>query len=219
MSVFLTPEGKPFYGGTFFWQEQFLKLLAGISQTWKNERKQIEESAAGLTKALNASLTPAKEVELSKEIFKRALLEFSSRFDAENGGFGEAPKFPPATSIMLLLRIYSSSKDERALEMACETLDKMACGGIYDHLGGGFHRYTTDSAWLIPHFEKMLYDNALIIRCYLEAYQLTKNEIYVDVARASLNYVMREMSNEEGGILFSRRRRRRWKRRRVLCLD
>jgi uncharacterized protein YyaL (SSP411 family) len=136
---------------------------------------------------------------MTRSLIHKAARELALRFDSREGGFSSAPKFPPSGAISLLLRYHSASRDPDALAMVELTLDKMAAGGMYDHLGGGFHRYSTDSAWLVPHFEKMLYDNALLARAYLEAYQVTGKEDYARVARETLEWALREMQGEEGG--------------------
>ena len=199
MSVFLTPELVPFYGGTFFWKEQFIKLLAAINNAWKNEKEQIYTTASQVRSYLERIEPKAANI-AKQEILLEALDDFSKRFDPTHGGFGQAPKFPPASSLSLLLRIHHRSSNQDALEIVTKTLDAMARGGMYDHLGGGFHRYSTDRYWLVPHFEKMLYDNALLAVTYLEAFQATKNQMYLNVAEETLNYVLREMTDKNGGF-------------------
>jgi hypothetical protein len=206
LSVFLTPEGKPFFGGTYFPPEDrygragFEKILLSISKAWKERGGELKESAEKLGEAISAVAIEGAKSELSAEILEQAYDNFSRNFDATNGGFGGAPKFPQATNLTFLLNYWHRTGEKRALEMVERTLDEMADGGIYDHLGGGFHRYATDNRWLVPHFEKMLYDQALISRAYLQAYQATKNERYAQVAREVFDYVLRDMRDEGGGF-------------------
>ncbi len=200
-SVFLTPALKPFYGGTYFPKQQFMQLLRQVANAWGKEKEKVEGTAEGLTKHLNQQAVKVSQVgALNDSIFSASFRELSFRFDARYGGFSGAPKFPPTMSLRLLLRIHRRTGNLHALEMAERTLGQMARGGIYDHLGGGFHRYSTDMEWLTPHFEKMLYDNATLSYAYLEAFQLTKNEMYREVARQTLDYVLQEMTSPEGGF-------------------
>jgi len=215
MSVFLTPDLKPFYGGTFFWRAQFLQLLSNTQSVWQKEPEKILESANKITEQLQSppssvlphkgggdSLSPLWERvgERGNELLQKAFKQFQQSFDHAYGGFGGAPKFPPSKALSLLLRINRRTGNEEALNMVTKTLDAMAQGGIYDHIGGGFHRYSTDERWEVPHFEKMLYDNALLVWTYLEAYQVTKKELYKNVAEETLDYVLREMTHPEGGF-------------------
>lgn len=200
MSVFLTPEKKPFWGGTFFYRDQFIKILTSLAESWTVNRGEIEGAAEKITEHLAADQTLAADTPLDDTVFRSALANLTKRFDSENGGFGGAPKFPPTGQIGLLLRIARRSSDATAIEMASDTLTAMAYGGIRDHLGGGFHRYSTDAAWAVPHFEKMLYDNALIANLYLEGYQATKNSLYLNVARETLDYILTRMTSAKGGF-------------------
>lgn len=201
MSVFLTPDLKPFFGGTFFWKAQFLSLLSRINELWRNQPAQISEEAQKLVSHLSHTSHSAPDSHsLNPEILTQAISLYQSSFDDSDGGFGRAPKFPRSLDLSLLLRLYRRFNDPAALLMAEKTLACMANGGLYDHLGGGFHRYSTDSQWLTPHFEKMLYDNALLIGTYLEAFQLTRKPFYAQVAQETLDYVLREMTQEEGGF-------------------
>lgn len=200
-SVFLTPGLKPFYGGTYFPKQQFMQLLRQVANAWEKEKEKVEGTAEGLTNHLNQQVMKVSATTvLNDSIFSASFHELSSRFDASYGGFSGAPKFPPTMSLKLLLRVYLRSGNVHAREMAERTLDQMARGGIYDHLGGGFHRYSTDMEWLTPHFEKMLYDNATLSYVYLEAFQLTKNDMYREVAGATLDYVLKAMTSPEGGF-------------------
>ncbi len=200
MSVALTPEGKPFWGGTFFYRQQFVQILQRLHELWSTEREKILASAAHIAAHLNSRNAEAEGGEVGDDLLRRAFFQYHSAFDAAYGGFGGAPKFPPSAQVSLLLRIAARSGNAQALAIATETLDRMAEGGIFDQIGGGFHRYSVDERWLVPHFEKMLYDNALLVPAYLEAYQLTKKDRYAMVVRETLEYVLREMRDANGGF-------------------
>lgn len=207
MSVFITPEGAPFYGGTY-WPPQsrmgmpgFLDILKKLQDYWANRRHEVENSASQLVQAIDDLAAPIFErIELGPETITKATEELVSSADRRLGGFGGAPKFPHPMDIRVLLRGWKRTGNSLALEMALLTLNKMAHGGIYDQLGGGFHRYSTDAHWLVPHFEKMLYDNALLVPAYLEAYQITQDEAYAETVRETLEYVLREMTDPAGGF-------------------
>jgi uncharacterized protein YyaL (SSP411 family) len=210
MTVFLTPEGKPFYGGTYyppvprFGMPSFRQLLAGIVEAWRNKREDVEKSAADISGHLGRTAVLAGDEQiLEKPMFARAAQMLDGQFDRTWGGFGRAPKFPPSMTIEFLLRHYLETADEQALQMATLTLDKMAYGGMYDQVGGGFARYSTDERWLVPHFEKMLYDNALLARAYLHAYQVTGRDLYKQVVTETLDFVIRELRHEDGGFYSS----------------
>jgi uncharacterized protein YyaL (SSP411 family) len=210
LTVFLTPDKRPFFGGTYFppvdvyGRPGFKTVLNRIHQVFREQRHQVTTNAEALTERIQSfTLIPPSRELISKSLILDAVRELSRSFDAREGGFSPAPKFPPSGAITLLLRHYYATEDKDALRMAELTLDKMASGGMYDHLGGGFHRYSTDERWLVPHFEKMLYDNALLARTYLEAYQLTAKEDYARVARETLEYVLNEMQSAEGGYYSS----------------
>jgi len=202
MSVFLTPDLKPFFGGTYFPKLQFMQLLTQVDTVWKQNQTEIQKSVHELTEYLSqlSSQAPDTQEKLDNSIFLITLSQFENQFDATYGGFGGAPKFPPSMSLSLLLRIALRSGKKSALDMAHKTLQSMARGGMYDHLGGGFARYSTDPQWLVPHFEKMLYDNANLAAVYLEAYQLTKKPLYLQVAQETLDYIVRDMTHPEGGF-------------------
>ena len=209
LTVFLTPDLKPFYGGTYFPPEDrggrpgFPTVLNEVARIYREQRGQVDTTAGELTQHLQVLAHTAASPELlAPDLLRAAVRELSSRFDPRDGGFSPAPKFPPSGAIFLLLRFHHAHDDDD-LQMATLTLDKMAAGGMYDQLGGGFHRYSTDARWLAPHFEKMLYDNALLARGYLEAYQVTGEESYARVARETLQYVQREMQGKEGGYYSS----------------
>ncbi|MFP6581057.1 MAG: thioredoxin domain-containing protein [Candidatus Hydrogenedentota bacterium] len=208
MSVFITPELKPFWGGTYFPKESkfgrpgFMTILAGIADSWDTKHEQILESSEKLTTHMNAILASdiGGEGEPTPQLITNAVAQLASNFDRYEGGFGQAPKFPSSSSIAMVLREYNRTKDADLLHMATLTLDKMSDGGMYDHLGGGFARYSTDDEWLVPHFEKMLYDNAQLAQVYLEAYQLTGNEDYRRVVDETFTYILRDMRDERGGF-------------------
>ncbi len=208
LSVFLTPELKPFYGGTYFppedrWgQPGFKRLLLGLADAWKKQRAQILDSSERLVRLLREGegSLGSGELLLSEEVLRTAYRLFEATFDERFGGFGSAPKFPSAHNLSFLLRYWKRSRQERALEMVERTLEAMAAGGIFDQLGGGFHRYSTDAQWRIPHFEKMLYDQAILSRAYLEAHQATGKELYGAVARRILDYVLRDLTGPEGAF-------------------
>ena len=210
LTVFLTPDLKPFYGGTYFPPDDrfgrpgFSSVLNEIARIYREQRGQVETTAGELTQHLQTlAQTSASTELLSPNLLRDAVRELGGRFDPRDGGFSPAPKFPPSGAISLLLRFHHRLGDDDALRMAELTLQKMAAGGMYDQLGGGFHRYSTDARWLVPHFEKMLYDNALLVPAYLEAYQVTGKTDYRRVATETLEYVLREMQGPEGGYYSS----------------
>jgi uncharacterized protein YyaL (SSP411 family) len=207
MSVFLTPELKPFYAGTYFppddrWgRPGFMSLLEQLGRFWRERRPEVEAQAEQLTQAV-AQFTAGADGQgaVTPELLRAGLIELARGFDAQNGGFGGAPKFPPTMRLELLLRRAEAEEDDRLLSMVTLTLDRMARGGMYDQIGGGFARYSVDERWLVPHFEKMLYDNALLARIYALAYEQTGEWWYERVAREILGYVLREMTHPEGGF-------------------
>ena len=200
MSVWLTPEGQPFLGGTYFPKPRFLETLGAVDRAWRSDRGRIEEVGAHLTEALSK----ARAAERGGALDASALVEFfrssQATFDAVHGGDRGAPKFPGASSLRLLLRIHRRTGALAPLAMVRTTLDAMARGGIFDHVGGGFHRYSTDARWLVPHFEKMLYDQASLASAYTEAWQATGQREHELVAREVLDYVLRDMTHPEGGF-------------------
>ncbi len=207
LTVFLTPDLKPFFGGTYFPPEDrwgrpgLLTVLKAIVELYRKEREKITEQAERLTQYLNAMQHPKPSTTLlTPELLQRAYLYALQNFDREHGGFGGAPKFPHSLELSFLLRYWRRTQDPDALQIVEFSLEKMARGGIYDQLGGGFHRYTVDAQWRIPHFEKMLYDNALLVWTYLEAYQATQKSLYRQIAEETLEYVLREMTSPEGGF-------------------
>jgi uncharacterized protein YyaL (SSP411 family) len=190
LSVFLTPEGKPFYGGTYFPPKDlygrpgFERVLLSIAEAWKNKRKEVVDSSHKISEVLASLTGPTEKETLSADMLQAGFDYFRATYDATNGGFGPAPKFPQPTNLSMLLSYWYA----------------MAKGGIYDHIGGGFHRYATDRRWLVPHFEKMLYDQALLSKVYLQTYQATRNKKYATTAREIFDYVLRDMTDPDGGF-------------------
>ncbi len=206
MTVFLTPDQEPFFAGTYFppddrWgRPGFPSLLKKIADAWETDSTGLTSQARQLTERLKSELKTVSPVSVSASVLDEAVIQFRESFDERYGGFGSAPKFPPAAGLSLLLRCYSRTGESRTLQMVTRTLDAMAAGGIYDHIGGGFARYSTDERWLVPHFEKMLYDNALLTRTYLEAYQVTRQISYRQVTTDVIDYILREMTDPAGGF-------------------
>ena len=206
MTVFLTPEGVPFYGGTYFPPEprhglpSFRDVLQTISALYRERRGAVDGTAAQLKEALEQAsrVSPSTEP-LTEEILSDASRALRRQFDPDWGGFGGAPKFPPASTLEFLLRMHLRG-DPEALPMVTKTLDAMAAGGMYDLVGGGFHRYSVDRTWLVPHFEKMLYDNALLASAYLHGWVVTGEERYRRIVEETLDYVLRELALPEGGF-------------------
>ena len=212
MTVFLTPDLEPFFAGTYFPPEDkwgrpgFRRVLTTVAEAYRDQRDQVAETAAEVTAALRRiGAGPAGgEGVLDRDLIEAAVRELSTMFDDEWGGFGGAPKFPQSSVLRLLLRARHRTGNEQALRMATLTLDKMARGGMHDHLGGGFHRYSVDREWLVPHFEKMLYDNAQLAVAYLEAYQVTQKPSYERIVRETLDYVLGDLVDEAGGFHSTR---------------
>jgi uncharacterized protein YyaL (SSP411 family) len=206
MTVFLTPDQKPFFAGTYFppvegyGRPAFTSVLLRIEELWKTRREALVEQGAQLAGHLEKQSGIAAPGSVGDEAVEAAVTQLSREFDPAHGGFGHAPKFPPATALSLLLRHHRRTGDELSLKIVRVTLDAMARGGLYDQIGGGFARYSTDERWLVPHFEKMLYDNALLARIYLEAHQVTADPFYRRIASEVLDYVLKEMTAPEGGF-------------------
>jgi len=208
LNVWLTPDREPFFGGTYFPPRDgdrgirtgFLSLLKRFDEAWASQPEKVAHTAARLADAVRESLAPeaAGEQLPRSRTLEVAFGYFRSRYDSANGGLRGAPKFPSQLPVRFLLRYHRRTGDERALRMATHTLESVAAGGIRDHVGGGFHRYATDEAWRVPHFEKMLYDNALLALAYLDGHQATGREDFARVAREILRYVEREMTSPEG---------------------
>jgi len=207
LTVFLTPDGKPFYGGTYFPPEDrygrpgFPRLLQAIAHAYGNQQEEVQNSVGQLMQALQRAdaLQPSSALPAAEQIGEAAA-KLARAYDAEHGGIGQAPKFPNTSVLELFLRHFHAGGGTAYRDMVLHTLRRMAHGGIYDQLGGGFHRYSVDERWLVPHFEKMLYDNAQLVPLYLCAYQITGDLFFATVARETLDYVLREMRHPEGGF-------------------
>ena len=219
LTVFLTPEGAPFYGGTYFPPQRrqgmpsFREVMEAVRGAWERDRARVEQSAHEITQALAQSTTarvrgdgsdapPAPAAD--ERLAAHAMRALAANFDPVHGGFGSAPKFPQPMLLGFLLRHHHRTGDEQALTMAVHTLRRMAAGGMRDHLGGGFHRYSVDARWLVPHFEKMLYDNALIARAYLEGWQATGSADLRSVSTSTIDYVLADLRDPQGGFLAAR---------------
>jgi len=207
LTIIMTPDQKPFFAGTYFPKESrynmpgLMNILNSVIKQWKDNKNKLVSSSEGILSELDKYFEgDNNEEKLTAEILDNGYDQLSRVFHKNYGGFGVAPKFPTPHKIMFLLRYYRNHKDIKALEMSEKTLDCMYKGGLFDHIGFGFSRYSTDDKWLVPHFEKMLYDNALLIIVYLEGYEITKNELYKNVAIKTLEYVFRELRSEEGGF-------------------
>ena len=206
MSVFLTPEGVPFYGGTYYpptpryGMPSFEQVLHSIAHAYHNQKDDISKNGQSLIARMRAGISLSNDGSLDPAVPELAVQALSRNFDHVHGGFSGAPKFPQPMTYDFLLRAYHRNKKDSTLQMVELTLLKMAHGGMYDQLGGGFHRYSVDAVWLVPHFEKMLYDNALLARLYLHAYQLTGKPFYRKIVEETLDYVAREMTHPDGGF-------------------
>ncbi len=209
MTVFLLPDGTPFFAGTYFppsdrfGMPAFKRVLAAVANAFTNRPADVDETAAQVRNFLNRPSVPLAAGELTPALLDEATTRLEHDFDPVNGGFGGAPKFPQPMLIEDLLRSHVRTGQAAPLEMAVHTLRAMADGGLYDQLGGGFHRYSVDERWLVPHFEKMLYDNALLARAYLDAWQLTHDAAFRRVVEATLAFVLREMTSPQGGFYSS----------------
>ncbi len=205
LTIFMTPEQKPFFAGTYFpkndryGQMGLSGLLKQITYLWKSERGKLLDSSEQITSAIK-KFQSSDNAAPDKAIFEDAYRHLLRDFDSDWGGFGSAPKFPTPHNLLFLMRIYESENVPEMLKMAEITLKAMADGGIFDHIGGGFSRYSTDKKWLVPHFEKMLYDNALLMSAYLEAFQLTKNPFYADISNRTAGYILEELTAADGGF-------------------
>ncbi|MEP7082936.1 MAG: thioredoxin domain-containing protein, partial [Chloroflexota bacterium] len=207
MSVFLTPDLRPFFGGTYFPPEDrhgmpgFPRVLSSVADAYRNRRAEVDQQAGMLAGHLQSQLAvPAGDRDPERRQLEAAVVRLAASFDERHGGFGGAPKFPAPTTLEFLLRAWRRSADPATLSMVTRTLDAMADGGIHDQLAGGFARYSTDAHWLVPHFEKMLYDNALLAHAYLEGYRATGAERYAEVARSTLDFMLAELLTDDGGF-------------------
>lgn len=209
MSVWLTPELKPFFGGTYYPPEErwgqpgFKSILKRIAEAWTRERDRIVSAADEATQRLRqaTSVAPDPAVELERELIDQTYRQIRASYDPNHGGFGDAPKFPRPSAPDFMLRHHARSGRQDSLDMTLHTLQAMAEGGMYDHLGGGFHRYSVDERWHVPHFEKMLYDQAQLVCTYLDAHQITRDPFHARIARETLDYVRRDMTGSEGQFL------------------
>ncbi|HEX7460739.1 MAG TPA: thioredoxin domain-containing protein, partial [Dermatophilaceae bacterium] len=200
MTCFLTPDGKPFFCGTYFPKPSFLQLLSGVSDAWTNRRDEVLASGSRIVEALSGAATievggsiGAIELEQAEELLSRG-------YDVQNGGFGGAPKFPPSMVLEFLLRHWGRTGSSRALQMAEGSCEAMARGGMYDQLAGGFARYSVDAGWVVPHFEKMLYDNAQLLRVYLHLWRATGSPLAERVSRQTADFLLRDLGTVEGGF-------------------
>ena len=205
LTVLLTPEKKPFFAGTYFpkhgryGRAGMMELIPQVSSLWHEKRDELLQSAEQITDHIQGS-SQSQSGQLDREVTRLAYQQLSERFDPQQGGFNPAPKFPSPHNLIFLLRYWFQSKEPGALEMVEKTLQKMRLGGIFDQVGYGYHRYSTDAAWRLPHFEKMLYDQAMLVLAYAEAYQATGKEQYAQIMREILTYVLRDMTSQEGGF-------------------
>jgi uncharacterized protein YyaL (SSP411 family) len=207
LTIFMFPDQKPFFAGTYYPKRSrynmpgILDLLEAVHDKWETGREELLRTSEGIANSLKDQINSENsEGLITEELLKDGTKSLISHFDSQYGGFGRAPKFPAPHNLMFLLRTYYYEKDEKALKVVEKTLNSMYKGGIFDHIGYGFSRYSTDSKWLVPHFEKMLYDNGLLVLAYLETYQITKKEHYKQIAEMTMEYVLRELTSEEGGF-------------------
>ncbi len=208
LNVFLTPDLKPFYGGTYFAPDDrygrpgFIQVLRNVSQLWETRHGDVVHSATDLHQRLesHAATEATNRLLLTTAVLQNAARQFKDDYDPTNGGFSGAPKFPRPSEPAFLLRYGTRFKDDDAVRMVLHTGERMAAGGMYDQIGGGFHRYSVDAEWLVPHFEKMLYDNAQLVNLYLDAYLVSGEQHFADVARDVIRYVLRDMTHAEGGF-------------------
>ncbi|MDP4181196.1 MAG: thioredoxin domain-containing protein [Bacillota bacterium] len=204
LTIIMTPDQKPFFAGTYFPKNNhmgmsgLMTILERVNAAWSNKREALIDSGESVTKAFSEN--PPSNKGISSDVIEEAYMSYEEAFDEKYGGFGDAPKFPTPHTLLFLLRYWSNKKDPIALDIVKRTLNSMHGGGIYDHIGFGFSRYSTDRKWLVPHFEKMLYDNALLAIAYLEGYQATRENKYADVAKQIFTYVLRDMTSPEGGF-------------------
>lgn len=214
LSAALTPDLKPYWAGTFFYKEKFIQVLRALSRAWNEDKEKVLDSANEITKEIFKIDIKSQTLEITRQPIELALTNLSKGFDSDSGGFGQAPKFPPPFQLGLILRsvvegsvkpVYANTSDLEndqiyRRRIITTTLDKMISAGIHDQIGGGFHRYATDANWLTPHFEKMLYDNAQLIHVLAESYQLTANPTYLETAKSSADYLLRDLTSPEGAF-------------------
>ena len=207
LTVFLTPDQEPFWGGTYFpptprhGMPGFPEVLLGVVEAYNKEPAQVQQNTQKVKAGLRQIASPQPSTDpLTEELLDGAVKDLGAFYEPVNGGFGDAPKFPTPPPFQVLLRQFARTKDQQALDMTLHSLWKMAAGGIYDHLGGGFHRYSTDGQWLVPHFEKMLYDNAQLVRLYLDGWRLSREPRFKQVVEETIEYLRREMIHPDGGF-------------------
>ena len=201
MTVFCTPTGEPFYGGTYYPRETFVKLMEAVDDAWRNRRDELQQNIDALVEAIGrtAHVEPAPAVD-ARQLVSTTIGALQSSFDSTWGGFGGAPKFPSTFGLDLMLRVSLLNDDSQLVDMVRTSLDAMAAGGMYDHVGGGFSRYSVDDRWLVPHFEKMLYDQALLVRVYLHMWQMNREERDEQIVREIVAYVLTDLSHPDGGF-------------------
>lgn len=206
LTIVMTPDKKPFFTGTYFPKHNrfnrigMMELVPRLKEVWITKKDEVLISANEIASSLNKQNLTSDNIEIDETVLDKAYDELSKRYDDTNGGFGNAPKFPSPHNLMFLLRYWKRKSEPKALEMVEKTLIEMRRGGIYDHIGFGFARYSTDQHWLVPHFEKMLYDQAMLVMAYTETYLATKNKFYKETAKEILEYVLRDMTHPEGGF-------------------
>jgi len=206
LTIVMTPDKKPFFTGTYFPKQNrfnrigMMELVPRLKEIWITKKDEVIKSANEIASSLNNQNLISDTTEIDKSVLDKAYEELSKRYDETNGGFGSAPKFPSPHNLLFLLRYWKNKNQHKALEMVEKTLTEMRRGGIYDHIGFGFARYSTDQNWLVPHFEKMLYDQAMLVMAYTETYLVTKNNFYKETAQEILEYVLRDMTHPEGGF-------------------
>ncbi|TQM62666.1 thioredoxin domain-containing protein [Humibacillus xanthopallidus] len=203
MTVFLTPEGDPFYAGTYFPRDHFLQVLAALDEAWRTREEEVRQSGRHIATALSDALAPPPPATVDTAALDRAVTTLASQFDSRAGGFGRAPKFPPSMVLEFLLRHHARTGDDLSRRMADRTLEAMARSGMYDQLGGGFARYSVDADWVVPHFEKMLYDNALLLRAYTSWWRATGSALARRIVDELAEFVLRDLSTPEGGFASS----------------
>ena len=201
MTVFCTPTGEPFYGGTYYPRETFVKLMEAVDDAWRNRRDELQQNINALVEAIGrtAHVEPAPAID-ARQLVSTTIGALQSSFDSTWGGFGGAPKFPSTFGLDLMLRVSLLNDDSQLVDMVRTSLDAMAAGGMYDHIGGGFSRYSVDDRWLVPHFEKMLYDQALLVRVYLHMWQMNREERDEQIVREIVAYVLTDLSHPDGGF-------------------
>ena len=206
LTIVMTPDQKPFFAGTYFPKHSrgnrfgMMELVPKIKDVWENQRDEINKSSEEISSKIKQVIKIDSDNAVSPKVIENAFNTFSSSFDPEFGGFGERPKFPSPHNLSFLLRYHAAQKNDKSLDMVVKTLTEMRKGGIFDHVGFGFHRYSTDKKWFLPHFEKMLYDQAMLTIAYTEAYQLTKNDLFKNTTDEILTYVLRDLTSPDGGF-------------------